>query len=88
MAVGLLGMLVTVFTMLVGRRRVLLGLLVLPVGVVVGRLQVMMCRRLMVCRGLLVMLDSRVCVLLRHDLALQRFRRAGALHPRSAPRWS
>ena len=43
MAVGLLGMSLAVLTMLVSRCRVLLGLLVLPVGVMVGRLQEMAC---------------------------------------------
>jgi hypothetical protein len=43
MAVGLLGMSVAVLTLLVSRRRVLLGLLVLSVGVMVGRLQMMVC---------------------------------------------
>ena len=38
---GVLGMLVAVLTVFVSRRGVLLGLLMLAVGVVVGRLQVM-----------------------------------------------
>jgi hypothetical protein len=43
MAVGLLEMLVPMFTMPVSRGRVLLGLLVLPVAVMVGRLMIIVC---------------------------------------------
>jgi hypothetical protein len=75
MRVGILGMLVAVLAMFVSRRRVLLGLLMLAMGVVVGRLQVMVRRRVMVCGGLHVMLDGRVFVLLCHGrVLLQAFK--------------
>jgi hypothetical protein len=66
MTVGLLGMLVPMLTVLVSRRRVLLGLLVLPVGVMVGRLMMMVCGSMMVCSGLDVMVDGRVFRLVCH----------------------
>ena len=66
MAVGLLGMSVAMLTVVVSRRRVLLGLLVLPVGVMVGRLQVMVRGGVMMCGRLPVMLDGRVFGLLCH----------------------
>jgi len=50
--VGVFGVPVAVLAVLVGCGGVLLGLLMLAVGVVVGRLQVMVCRRVMVCGGL------------------------------------
>jgi hypothetical protein len=59
-------MLVPVLTVGVGRRRVLLGLLVLPVGVVVRRLQVVVCRRVVVRRRHQVMLGGRMLVLFGH----------------------
>jgi hypothetical protein len=59
-------MLVPVLTVRVGGRRVFLGLLVLPVGVMVRRLQVVMCRRMVVGRRHRVVLDGRVLVLLCH----------------------
>ena len=43
MRVSILAMLVPVLAVRVGRGRVLLGLLVLPMGVMMGRLQVMVC---------------------------------------------
>ena len=70
MAVGLLGMPVAVLAVLVSRRRVLLGLLVLPMGVIVGRLQVMVRGGVMVCGGLTVMLDGRVFGVLCYGLVL------------------
>jgi hypothetical protein len=63
-------MLVAVLTMIVSRRRVLLGLVVLTVGMMVGRLQVMMSCRMVMCGGLHVMLDGRVFELLWHGLVL------------------
>jgi hypothetical protein len=57
---------VAVLAVRVGRRRVLLGLLVLPVGVMVRRLQVVMGRRVVVRRRRHVMLDGRMLVLLWH----------------------
>jgi hypothetical protein len=60
-------MLVPVVTVRVGRRRVLLRLLVLPVGVMVRRLQVVMSRRMVVGRRHRVVLDGRMLVLLWHD---------------------
>jgi hypothetical protein len=57
-------------TMLMSRRRVLLGLLVLPVGVMVGRLQVMVCGGVVVCSGLPMMLNGRVFLLLCHGPVL------------------
>jgi hypothetical protein len=59
---------VAVLAVMVGRRRVPLGVLVLAVGMMVGRLQVMVGRRVMVQGGLVVMLDGRMYVLLCHDL--------------------
>jgi hypothetical protein len=55
-----------------GRCRVLLGLLVLPVGVMVRRLQVVMCRRVVVGRRHHVMLDGRMLVLLSHDASSRK----------------
>jgi hypothetical protein len=46
---------------------VLLGFLVLPVGVMVRRLQVVMGRRMVVGRRHRVMLDGRMLVLFCHD---------------------
>jgi hypothetical protein len=70
MAVGVLGMSVAMLAVFVSRRRVLLGLLVLSVGVMVGCLQVMVRGGMMVCGGLPVMLDRRVFGLLCHGLVL------------------
>jgi len=70
--VSLLGMLVAVLTMMVSRCRMLFGFLVLPVGMMVGRLQVMVCGRVMVRGGLMVMLDRRVFGLLCHGLVLRK----------------
>jgi hypothetical protein len=63
-------MFVPVLTMLVSRRRVLLALLVLAVGVMVGRLMMMVCGSVMVRSGLVVMLDGRVIGLVCHGLVL------------------
>jgi hypothetical protein len=60
-------MLVPALTVRVGRGRVLLGLLVLPVGVMVRRLQVVMGRRMVVRRRHRVMLDGRMLGLFGHD---------------------
>jgi hypothetical protein len=49
-----------------GRCRVFLGLLVLPVGVVVGRLQVVMRCRMVVGRRHGVVLDGRMLVMFCH----------------------
>jgi hypothetical protein len=59
-------MLVAVLTVRVGRGRVLLGLLVLPVGMVVRRLEVVMGGRMVVRRRHRVMLDGRMLVLFWH----------------------
>jgi hypothetical protein len=64
-------MLVPVLTMLVSCRRVLLGLLVLSVGVMVGRLMMMVRGCMMVRSGLVVMLDRRVLGLVCHGLVLR-----------------
>jgi hypothetical protein len=72
MAVGLLGMPVTVLTVMVSRRRMLLGLVVLPMRVMMGRLQVMVCGGVMVRGGLMMMLHGRVFLWLCHDLVLLR----------------
>ena len=61
---------VAMLTMVVSRRGVFLSVLVLPVRVVVGRLQVMMGGRVMMCRGLMVKLDSRMFGLLWHGIVL------------------
>jgi hypothetical protein len=71
-AVCLLGMLVTVLTMLVSRRGMLLGFLMLPMRVMVGRLQVVVCGGVMVCGGLMVMIHGRVFGLLWHRCCLLR----------------
>jgi hypothetical protein len=60
-------MLVPVLTVRVGGGRVFLGLLVLPVRVMVRRLQVVMCRRVVVGRRHRVMLDGRMLGLFCHD---------------------
>jgi hypothetical protein len=70
MGVRILGMLVPLLTMLVSRRRVLLGLLVLPVGVMVGCLMMMVCCSMMACSSLVVMVDGRVFRLACHGLVL------------------
>jgi hypothetical protein len=51
---------------LVSRRRVFLGLLVLPMGVVVGGLEVVVGGRVVARRGLVVVLHGGVLVLLGH----------------------
>src|SRR5262249_23484191 len=71
MAVGLLRMPVAVFAVLVSRRRVLLGLFVLPVGVMMGRLQMMVCGSVMMCSGLPMVLDGRVFGMLCHGRVLR-----------------
>jgi hypothetical protein len=71
MTVGVLGMRVGVLAVLVSRRRVLLGLVVLPVGVVVGCLMVVVCGSVMMCGGLPVVLDGRVFGLVCHALVLR-----------------
>jgi hypothetical protein len=60
MGVGVDGVLVAVLAVLVRRGGVLLGLVVLAVLVVVGRLVVVMGGRRVVGRGLVVVLDGRV----------------------------
>jgi hypothetical protein len=49
---------------------VLLGLLVLPVGVMVGCLMMMVCCSMMACSRLVVMVDGRVFRLACHGLVL------------------
>jgi ABC-type transport system involved in cytochrome c biogenesis permease component len=68
--VGFLGMSVAMLTVVVSRRRMLLGLVVLPVGMMVSCLQVMVRGSVMVCGGHPVMLDRRVFGLLRHRFVL------------------
>jgi hypothetical protein len=63
-------MFVAVFTMLMSRRRMLLGLVMLPVGVIVGRLVVMMSGRVMMSSSLTVVLNGWVFGLLWHGLVL------------------
>jgi hypothetical protein len=65
---------------------VLLGLLVLPVVVIVGCLQVMMRGGVMVCRSLPVMLNRRVFGLLCHGniLLQQGLGNEGRFAPRGA----
>jgi hypothetical protein len=76
----------TVLTMLVSRRRMLLGLIVLPVGVMLSRLQVMVRSGVMVCGGLTVMLDGRVFRWFCHGLALlQGFGEHRHTAPNDAP---
>jgi hypothetical protein len=72
MAVGLLGMPVAVLAVLVSRRRVLLGLFVLPVGVMMGCLQMMVCGSVMVCGSLPMVFDGRVFGLLCHGGVLRQ----------------
>jgi hypothetical protein len=65
-------MLVAVLTVVVSGRCMLLRLLVLPMRVMVSRLQVVVGGRVMVRGGLQVMLDGRVFVLLCHSLVLRQ----------------
>jgi hypothetical protein len=85
MALGVLGMPVAMLTMVVSRCRVLPGLVVLPVGVMVGRLQVVVRGRVMMCSRLIVMLDGWVFGLLCHGcILLQEIEERGTLRAR---RW-
>jgi hypothetical protein len=59
--VSLFGILVALLTMMLSRCCVLLGFLVLPVGVMVGRLQ------MRACCGLMVMLEGQVFGVLCHS---------------------
>jgi hypothetical protein len=70
MAVGFLGMSVAMLAVLVSARGMLLGLVVLPVGVMVGCLMVMVRGGVMVCSGLAMMFDGRVFGLLSHGSVL------------------
>ena len=70
MVVGLLGMPVSVSAVLVGRRRVLPGLFVLPVGVMMGGLEVMMGGGVMVCGRLMMMLGGWVLLRPGHGAVL------------------
>jgi hypothetical protein len=63
-------MFVAMFAVLVSTCGMLLGLVVLPVGVMVGCLMVMVRGGVMVCGGLAVMLDGRVFGLLSHASVL------------------
>jgi hypothetical protein len=87
MTVRLLGMLVPMLTVLVRCRRVLLGLLVLPMGVMMGRLMMMVCGSMMVCSGLDVMLYGRVFGLVCHGRVLlkERFGETGAHRAHDRP---
>jgi hypothetical protein len=63
---GILGMPVCVLTMLVSCGRMLLGLIMLAVSMMVGRLKVMVGGRVMAGRGLVMMVNRRVFVLFWH----------------------
>jgi hypothetical protein len=63
---------VAVLTVLVSRRRVLLGLFVLPMGVMMGRLQMMVCGSVMVGGGLPMVLDGRMFGLICHGRILRQ----------------
>jgi hypothetical protein len=67
MAVGILRVFVAVLTMFVSRRRMLFGLLMLPVRMVVGRLMVMMSGSVMMSGCHTVMLRGRVLGLFCHS---------------------
>jgi hypothetical protein len=66
MAVGILSVPVRVLTVLVSGGRMLLGLLMLAMSVVVRGLKVMVRGGMMAGRGLMVVLNGRVLVLLCH----------------------
>jgi hypothetical protein len=70
--------LVRLFAVLVGRRGVPLGLVVLAVGVVVGGLVVVVRGGVVPRRGLVVVLHRRVLVLVGHGMVLRSGGRAGA----------
>jgi hypothetical protein len=73
--------------MVVSRRRMLLGFLVLPVRMMVGRLQMMVCGGVMVRGGVMVMLGGRVFGLLCHGCVLPRgIRGRGRLARNEGPR--
>jgi hypothetical protein len=74
MAVRLLGALVPMFAMLVCGRRVLLGLFMLPVIVVVGRLEMVMGGGVMMGGGQMVMLGGWVLLSFGHDRVLRKKR--------------
>jgi hypothetical protein len=79
-------MLLAMLTMVVSRRRVLLRFLMLPVGMMVGRLQVMVCGRMMVSGSLMMMLNGWVLGLLCHSRGLlQGFRERW---PLGAQQWA
>jgi hypothetical protein len=61
-------MFMPMLTVVVSRGRVFLGLLVLPVGVMVCRLHVMVCGRVVVRGCQQVVLDRRMLVLFGHDV--------------------
>jgi hypothetical protein len=65
-AVGVLGVSMSVFAVFVRRRRVLLGLLMLPVRMVVGSLEVVVGSRMMPPGRQEVVFNCRVLVLLGH----------------------
>jgi hypothetical protein len=67
MRVSIFGMLVRVLTVCVCSGRVLFGLVVLPMRVMVGSLQVVMGSCMVVSRRHHVMLRGRMLVLLWHD---------------------
>jgi hypothetical protein len=70
--IGILGMPVGVLTMLVSCGRMLLGLFMLAVSMMVGRLKVIVGGRLMAGRGLVMMVNRRVFVLFWHGGVLSR----------------
>jgi hypothetical protein len=67
---GVFGMPVGVLTMLVSRGRMLLGLLVLAISMMMGRLKVMVGGRVMAGRGLVMMVNRRMFVLFWHGCIL------------------
>ena len=66
MAVGVLGVSMSMFAVFVRRSRVLLGLIMLPVRMVVGSLEVMVGSRMMAPGRLEVVFTCRVLVLFGH----------------------
>jgi hypothetical protein len=75
---------VAVFAVLVSRVRVLLGLFMLPVGMMMGRLVVMVCGGVMVRSGLPMVLYGRMLGLLGHGRVLRQGSWGmGASRPRS-----
>jgi hypothetical protein len=87
MTVGVLGMSVAMLTMVVSRRRVLLGFFMLSVLMMVCCHQVMVRGGMMVCGGLPVMLDRRMFGLFCHGLVLPLGFGCGMMGALRAQRW-